>query len=382
MQDNSPVRQSVSLLWVGLTFPPAPGGAARYTEELASAVDRLGVAKKLMVLAERFPNQPNEIRYPNGISEIRRVFSYRAGRNKKNFWAYLRYGSDSLRLSLILLRAISMKADAVVFHGWYLLYPSLLTPIISTLKLLRIMVVIDIRDNYLSDNKIERLSSFDLLICCSQNIVERLQSYPALTSKIRHIPVPLTPLQDEGSSRDSFPQFDLKPYRYIFSASGVSNSKRFPLLYHAWRIILEKGIEMDLVVGGRTRDWSKEYDYKTKGGRLIVTGPLAQNELLSLYQHSAVSVNTSNNESFGRTPLEAIEFGRPMIFPSGVPEFHIFSNRYISRDTPEEVANQIIQAIEDGHFSERYDFAPHDPITVAKETLRVIANHVMRTNRN
>lgn len=365
------------ILWLGLSFPPAVGGASRYAQIMATTIDKERLAEKALFLVGKYPKQKKRMALENKISEVDRIFTYRAGRSSKGPYSYILYILDNLKLVKVWLIAKRRNIDVIVVHGWYMLYPSTLWAILPLLKLLQIKIVIDVRDCYIGEHRLHRLDVFDMVICCGRNVEELVCRRPQLCGKAVYIPVPLgEAFQKRPSNTNILDRYGLKPGEYIFSPTGIDDAKRFPLLHKAWLELRSRGECLDLVVAGRPRDWRSEYGESTvfASNRLILIGDVSQETLASLYSFSAISVNVSNNESFGRVPIEALNLGVPMVLPSNVPEFSQVPNICISKDDPISVAEQILFIMHRRTLIDNFDISAHCANRICKDTITHIEN--------
>jgi len=308
---------------------------------------------------------------------VERVFTYRAGRESKNLYSYILYLIDNIRLLRLGKIARRKNVDVLVVHGWYMLRPSILWAWLYLLQRSEIKLVVDVRDCYIGEQKLHRLDVFDKIICCGRNVEELVCRRPQLSEKAVYVPVPLSEaFCERPSSTNALIEYGLSPRGYIFSPTGIDDAKRFPLLYDAWVELLSRGKHLDLVVSGRPRDWRAKYGAHTNvaSGRLISIGDVTQETLASLYSFSAISVNVSNNESFGRVPIEALNLRVPMLLPSGVPEFSEVPSCCISRDDASSVADQISLILAESVRIENYDLSNHDANKICRDTI----NHILK----
>ncbi|MBF01654.1 MAG: hypothetical protein CMP77_16955 [Flavobacterium sp.] len=370
------MSNGLRLVWVGLSYPPTAGGAAQYAHMMATTIDSARLCERLVFLVGKHANEWIRKSLPNGISEIRRVFTTRAARSKKDALSYILFLVDNLKLLNVLRVVRQESADAVIVHGWYLLRPSVLWLLLPILKSRGIKLVADLRDTFLGEDGLRRLEIFDRIVCCGRNVEDLVQKRSSLAAKAFYVPVPLngtwgalTATAEDKIMRDN----SLVPGRYIFSPTGVDDGKRFRLLFEAWLELDRRGAELDLVIAGRPRDWRKEYDHVDSKARVVLVGNIGREELHSLYSQSAISVNVSKNESFGRVPLEALPLDIPMILPSGVPEFDALSSDLITKDDPISVAEQIQAVLKSGAKVKGYDLSIHDVRTVCAQTVSIIA---------
>lgn len=367
------MQQPRRLLWLGLTYPPAIGGAPRYAELMAKALDDHMWVERSIFLVARHPNEPDRIMLVNQVSEVRRIFRHRAATANKSLQSYALFALDNIRMLGIGGIARRNSIDTIVVHGWYMLNPSILWSLFPIWKRAGFTLIADMRDCYLGEARLHRLDIFDKIICCGEKVEQLVAKRERLKAKSVCVPVPMdNAFKDVSTATDIVERFGLQPKRFIFSPNGVDDKKRFPLLYDAWRQLLGRGEAFDLVIAGRTRDWRKQYETPLQGGRVVSLGNLSQPELARLYADCAIAVNVSNNESFGRVPLEALGLKIPMLLPSGVPEFLSIPAIHISKDNPIEVADQISKIVAQKMVITDYDLSRHRVQSIAERTLGAI----------
>lgn len=367
------LQQSRRIIWLGLTYPPAIGGAPRYTALMAQALDDLKLVDHSLFLVAHHPNEPDRIILANNVSEIRRIFSHRAAKEKKRLHSYGLFALDNLRMLDLPRLAQRHKTDTIVVHGWYMLNPSILWALLPIWKRLGFKLVADVRDCYLGESRLHRLDVFDRIICSGMKVKGLVTTREILKDRSVYVPVPMgNAFKDRCHETSILDKARLDKGRFIFSPNGVDDKKRFPLLYEAWRHLLDRGESFDLVIAGRTRDWRKQYEIPLEGGRIVRLGSLSQPELAQLYSHCAIAVNVSNNESFGRVPIEALELDIPMLFPSGVPEFAHFPKVHLAANSPIDVADQISRIVSSGSSFNNYDLSQHRTQVIAELTIEAI----------
>lgn len=362
------------ILWVSTNYYPSPGGASVYLKLLGSVMDASPQVEQVTILAEAYPGQPDVTFAKHGKVQVRRVFPFRGGAEKKDLVAYWKYGIQNLKLLQIPRLAKKLNVNVVVIHSWYFLFPSVLPFIVNQLKKHGVKLVADMRDANLPVEKFKRLEPFDALLGCGQRVIDHFSSTKSLAAKLHSVAVPLEQFSVESDLViKTLEKYKLAEDGYVFAPIGISNHKRFSLLFDAWRHLLGHGHKLDLVIAGRNRDWQKRYEEIQEGGKLVLTGSIDRADIHGLYAGAALSLNPSNNESFGRVPAEAIPHGKPILFPAGVPEYnHILKDLICNTSDPSELAGQMERAIAQGRFGGDYDLSKHVPETVALKTLEIL----------
>lgn len=370
----------MKILWIGTSYYPAPGGAATYCRLIGEQFDRMDAIQQTVLLVEAFPGQPEVTKGPSGRFEVRRVFPFRGGSDKKDTSVYARYALQNLVLLKVPALARRMHADIAIIHSWHFIHPSVISLVARRLRNQGVKLVADMRDTFLPPHHFQRLNDFGALICCGLRVTAHFAADSRLSGKLHHLPVPVEATDASASqTKETLRQFDLVEDGYIFAPVGVHRDKRFPLLYDAWRRLLDQGGQYDLVVAGRNRDWEGRFARQHSNGRLILAGALAKEPLHGLYKAAALSINPSNFESLGRVPVEAIQYGKPLIFASGVPEFDGFPSDYIcTTDDPAVLATQMMRVINKKELGVSFDLSQHAPAVIAQRMYCLFADLLCR----
>jgi len=135
----------------------------------------------------------------------------------------------------------------------------------------------------------------------------------------------------------------------ILFVGRLAKEKNVNRLLDAFKLVQEKYSLINLHIVG---DGEKVSEIKAKIKNeniknVIMHGPILHTELYSIYQKCDIFVSTSDNESFGNTLLEAMNFGLPIV-ATDIPAYReVLGNAGIlSKPTPEDFAKNIIHLIE------------------------------------
>jgi glycosyltransferase involved in cell wall biosynthesis len=125
---------------------------------------------------------------------------------------------------------------------------------------------------------------------------------------------------------DTLKKFNLSRKRYILSVGRLlENQKRFSILIHAFKLLLDKGYELDLVIVG---DGPDKEAYQKHSARLNVENRIhflndvSDTDLEILYNECDLFVLPSCLEGLPLVLLEAMNYGKPIIATNvgGIPE--------------------------------------------------------------
>jgi glycosyltransferase involved in cell wall biosynthesis len=149
-------------------------------------------------------------------------------------------------------------------------------------------------------------------------------------------------------------KYDL-PGKYILFVSNIKPHKNLYNLLMALEIILEKEVELKLLVVG---EYSKLITSDTKSFKLlnenpllrdntIFTGYIEKEELVLLYKNAAAFIFPSHYEGFGIPPLEAMACGCPVVASNAasIPESCGDAALYINPEDISDIAKKIMTII-------------------------------------
>jgi len=153
------------------------------------------------------------------------------------------------------------------------------------------------------------------------------------------------------------------PERYILFVSNIKPHKNLYNLLLALQKILEKEIELKLVVVG---EFNKLITSDTNSFKLldensllkdntIFTGYIEKEELVLLYKNASTFVFPSFYEGFGIPPLEAMACECPVIASNAasIPEVCGDAVLYINPDDVNDIADKIVNLISDKNSANR-----------------------------
>ena len=128
----------------------------------------------------------------------------------------------------------------------------------------------------------------------------------------------------DSISDEYLKQFGLETGKYVITVSTVEPRKNNKYLLKVLKPMLERK-NMKLLLVGR-KGWGNDKALKvlieSYGERIIFTGFVEFNVLVSLYHYAYAFSLLSLDECFGRTPYEAVACGCRKVILSDIPIFH------------------------------------------------------------
>jgi glycosyltransferase involved in cell wall biosynthesis len=143
---------------------------------------------------------------------------------------------------------------------------------------------------------------------------------------------------------------------YILIVGAIEPKKNHIGLLKAYKILLDRGYNIKLVIAGR-RGWKNELIYDEikkfqKKEMISVIHEVSDSELRRLYQNAFLFVFPSFYEGFGLPLLEASSHGLPVICSnvSSMPEVMGDSALYVNPYEPEDIAEKMMMVIDDSEL--------------------------------
>ena len=144
--------------------------------------------------------------------------------------------------------------------------------------------------------------------------------------------------------------------RHVLAVSNLYRHKRMDLLVRAHAADPRVRDSFDLVIAGDEIELGIAEGLRRlahaigSGDAVRVVGFVETAELRSLYEDAVLYVSLSEDESFGLTPAEALQFGLPVLL-SDIPVFRELYHdwaTFTSSEDPEQVAAAMLDAIARG----------------------------------
>lgn len=317
------------LLVVTPIFAPSTGGAATYYHLLVRGLLSCGIFRRITVVTERVPGQPNHERCDAPGLEVIRLFPHRAGGHLNKISTYARYGIQNLLYASIPNLVRQRKPDVILIHSSFHNFFNLLGPVVRYISK-RIPVIADVRDHQLPPRQLKQLEHYHALIACSLNVHAHISQLESLVDRTTHIPVLQERLaRHRPQSGNTLAKHGLTRDAYFLFAGLIKPGKGIELLLKTYESLRSRGFSEQLVLVGLPKDASLlERALAIPGIRSL--GAVSRDELLDLMSCSRMVINLSGSEGMPRTSLEALALGVRTLLPKGIPEF--------DRHCPESVA--------------------------------------------
>jgi glycosyltransferase involved in cell wall biosynthesis len=209
--------------------------------------------------------------------------------------------------------------------------------------------------------------SVDGITTISADVAKRLyQEVPLLqTKRIKPIPLGLDHLTAPNQSERTniqpmeIPQgLGAKPFLLVLG-NDFSHKNR-DLAIQAWQLVLQQGIQCDLVLAGlhvkssssREREQVLLKKHADLRGKVFELGHVSDEVRQWLLANSAVAVYPSSAEGFGFVPYEAAVFGTPSTFTAFGPLAELTRVTTGPKNwSPEDYASDIAQLLTDANFA-------------------------------
>jgi len=209
--------------------------------------------------------------------------------------------------------------------------------------------------------------SVDGITTISADVAKRLyQEVPLLqTKRIKPIPLGLdhlaAPTQSEQGrvQPKDIPQgLGNKPFLLVLG--NDFRHKNRDIAIQAWQLVLQQGIQCDLVLAGLHVKSSSSKDqeevllksHADLRGKVFELGHVSDEVRQWLLANAAVGVYPSSAEGFGFVPYEAAVFGTPSTFTSFGPLAELTGVTTGPKSwSPQEYATDIAQLLTDGNFA-------------------------------
>ena len=314
------------MLEVYSSFLPKRGGVQKHMYDLCKCLLHLGHKPVVLALMPSLP--PVEIIDGIRVHRIRMPRIFSATRYPLILFLSLhmmrlvrRYKIDVIHahdylpgLAAVLTGVFLRKPVAVTFHlpvQSTTFHPPFRSPIILIEKLL---------------NKIF-VSWVSGIICVSKYTHEETLKlgFPVSKLKVIYNWVMSSPAKDR-LLKNNLKKFNLGEKSFILSVGRLSeNQKNFSMLIHAFKLLLKKGYELELVIVG---DGADKEAYRKYSSRLNVENSIrflsgvSDIDLETLYRECEIFVLPSSLEGLPLVLLEAMNYGKPIIATNvgGIPE--------------------------------------------------------------
>jgi len=326
------------------------------------------------VLTEKCPSLPNVETLRKGRLDIYRRFPFRAGVSGRSFVRYFQYLWQNLCFLALPWMVYRLGISHLLIHSSFHNHPNFMWLAVLIIRELlpSVKLISDVRDPKLPESRFGEIKLYHWVICCSENVHQRLAKNASLTNKLVTIPIVIDidkPSHTEIAECKKRYGLELTPY--LFNGSGISWEKGIAKALDVINQIRNVQQDLCLVVAGRKRDWSKCHDDAVKSGALCYVGIIPHRDVFILSAGAEIDVNFSHVDSMPRATLEALAAGAKVLLPKGIPEFDRSCSEYVvASDCSQEIAKQVQLIISRNEFP-NYDMQPHAPASVYRQYSRL-----------
>jgi len=342
-----------SLFFITPIYPPVPGGGSQYSAFLVKHLPQLDIIESMEILTEFYPGEPVVERNEAQSTTVRRKLVRFASLSARLKRRYFNYVIQNIQLIwylsswLFSMRERKRAQKVLMIHGAYLIHPSILISLTRLAKRIygnRLKIIFDLRDPSAPMGRLSKLCHIDLIITCGRRITESIRKIKNHKVTIEEIPIPLEEtIFTEDEVKNILDIYSLKRGQYLFNPNGINDAKGFSILYDAWKIVVENGYDLELVIAGHKKDWKASYEISMHNKhRLVYIGSITNKEVRMLMKGAAAVINPSQVESISRTSLEALSVHTPVLLPPYIPEFEKIDQRFVVKKVdPKSLARQI-----------------------------------------
>jgi glycosyltransferase involved in cell wall biosynthesis len=139
--------------------------------------------------------------------------------------------------------------------------------------------------------------------------------------------------------------------KYLLYVGTIQPRKNIELLINAFKMLIEEGTELKLVIAGKKGWLYDEILNRAKAlhieDKVIFTGFIPDSEIADLYKNAQAFVLPSLYEGFGIPVLEAMYYGCPVIASnvSSIPEIGADACLYFNPKDTVELKNKILELL-------------------------------------
>lgn len=196
----------------------------------------------------------------------------------------------------------------------------------------------------------ETVAAADVILCVSKSTQKDILRF----ANDLNFPKPHTVIIEHGDSplnsvKSQLPNFVKETEPFILSVGTVEARKNHRLLYQAWKLADERGVELPRLIIVGAPGWlagetvySIQHDPTTKD-RISLRHNLPDTQLKWLYEHCLFTVYPSIYEGWGLPVAEALAFGKICIASkaSSIPEIAGTMLDYISPYSADELLREV-----------------------------------------
>ncbi len=206
-----------------------------------------------------------------------------------------------------------------------------------------------------------------------QDIIKNFNIKPEKITVTHLAPAPIDILYhhstDEGGHGNSNAGIFSKITKpYVLYVGAAFPHKNLDGLIKAWNIFCSQyGNDYQLVLAGQKNFFYEKLEREIGPAEIIFTGYVPENELPSLYKNASLYVFPSFYEGFGIPPLEAMQYGIPVVSSNAacLPEVMNKAAAYFNPHNHEDMAATIWRGLTDQNLRE----------TLSKNGVQLIHNY-------
>ncbi|WP_081700184.1 glycosyltransferase [Azonexus hydrophilus] len=293
------------IVHLGKFYPPDMGGTEIITQSVAKAASEVGYD----VVVVCFGQSGNGGDKDAGVSVLRYPVAKIVSSQPLSFGYFFAAVREARKADIVHLHAANfLSALSILFIGFR---PKLLVhwhmDVIGKGVLGKIVVPLE----WLM------LKRADLIVATSQRYVERSIPLKPFLSKVRVVPLGITPAQI-GCEKCALPERladFIGTRRFVLSVGRLSAYKGFPFLIEAAKY-LPGDVAVVIAGGGElARELAGLIDENGLQNKVLLAGRVSQEELTSLYQNADLFCLPSilRSEAFGVVLLEAMAYSLPIV---------------------------------------------------------------------
>lgn len=188
------------------------------------------------------------------------------------------------------------------------------------------------------------------LLCIFKGISNKVHAIPLGVDSI------FSPIKDQNSIRQICSRHGLQMGEYILFVGLLEPRKNIPILLHAFRELVDRGIQKRLAIVGK-RGWMYDNIFSTVQSLdlrdfVVFTNYVPEEELPYLYNGACLFVYPSFYEGFGLPVLEAMSCGTPVVTSniSSMPEIVGDAGLLVDPYNVRQLANAILRIVDDDDY--------------------------------
>lgn len=358
-------------------YPPATGGGAVYSRQLACMLEGLEVIETVTIITEAGEGRALDTAQIDGKKIIVSHFPWRASKALGRVLKGVLYIRQNFRYFSQVRRCDISNVDVWVVHSSFYNYPGFFSWFVKNVLGKRRHdgrrpgFVLDIRDQLFPGRKLMELRRYDSVIVCADKVMERVSAFVKRDALLKVIPVPLSWDVYEYLKLE---QMDVRgeSEKVITYIGDIKRSKNVFALVDAVKIVKEIFPNIVLYLAGNVKLKERDRQRMESNEHVRLLGAQRRHYVLRLIDRSTLVVNPSRSEGMPRSCLEAIAIGKPVLVPPGVREFEqTIPEWIIYNGSALGIAEKICWALEQ-RCMPNYPVTKHFPRSVIDKYLMVL----------